>query len=150
MLRAKRDSPDLEGMLAEKIAAAGLPAPQRQSRVPWAGTGRRFRADLLFPDQKLIIEVDGGTWSGGRHTSGAGYDRDCIKQNLALLNGYSTMRYTSRMVRDGTALEFIRRKLNNGVGSELDSGSKDWETFAGVGKKPRKPPAKKSGLALDV
>ena len=48
-----------------------------------------------------------GTWSGGRHTTGAGFRQDCVKYNLASLEGWTVMRFTSDMVKKGLALEQI-------------------------------------------
>lgn len=97
----------LEDSLVARIVEAGLPGPERQCREPWAGTGRRFRGDLCWPDRRVVVEVDGGTWSGGRHTTGSGYARDCVKQNLAHLNGWTVYRVEGGMVRDGRALELV-------------------------------------------
>jgi hypothetical protein len=89
-----------------------LPLPLRQSRKPWEGTGRRFRADFLWESPRLILEVDGGTWSGGRHTRGTGYASDCEKHALAILAGYTVLRATSAHVYHGQALEWVSHFLD--------------------------------------
>ena len=64
---------------------------------------RRFRADFCWPADaiRLIVEVDGGTFARaggkrcflcgeipkGRHSTGAGRERDCEKQALAIIAG---------------------------------------------------------------
>ncbi len=73
---------------------------------------RRFRADFfVYPD--LLIEVEGGVWSGGRgrHTSGAGFTRDCEKYNEAVLRGYRVLRFTTEQVSSGLALDTIIKAL---------------------------------------
>ena len=98
---------DLEDTLVEQVRQAGLPEPERQCRKPWDGTGRRFRGDLCWAEARIVAEVDGGTWSGGRHTTGSGYARDCEKQNLAHLAGWTVYRFDGRMVKDGRALQTL-------------------------------------------
>ena len=71
---------------------------------------RKWRFDIAIPDRKLAIEVDGGTWVGGRHTTGAGFRRDCEKMNAATVQGWRVLRFTSDMVRDG-ALGTIQAAL---------------------------------------
>ena len=73
---------------------------------------RRWRADF-FIEPNLLIEVEGGTWSGGRHTSGVGYRNDCAKYNAAVLGGFKVLRFTADMVRDG-ALSTIEQALKRG------------------------------------
>lgn len=107
----KKPQPDLEGMLLGQIAERGLPAPVRQSNLPWKASGRAFRADFLWPEHRLICEVQGGSYSGGRHTTGAGYERDRVKSVLAQLAGYRVLEVTGRHVRDGSALTWIADAL---------------------------------------
>jgi|SRR5579862_4812020 len=66
---------------------------------------RKYRADFAFPDAKppLLIEIEGGSNSRGRHNRGSGFQRDCEKYNLAAQLGFSILRYTTEMVTCGTA-----------------------------------------------
>ena len=59
----------------------------------------------------LAVEIDGGTWVSGRHTRGAGFERDCEKLNTAVLLGWRVLRFTTGMVLDGRALETILAAL---------------------------------------
>lgn len=61
---------------------------------------RRFKFDLAWPVQKVACELEGGIWSGGRHTRGKGFETDCAKYNLAILNGWQVLRYTSNMLKN--------------------------------------------------
>ena len=97
--------------MALQIRAAKLPAPEREQRlIP----GRQFRCDFVWRDQRLVLEVDGGTWAGGRHTRGSGFQRDCEKTNLLTLEGYRGLRVTEGQVRKGHALEWLRLALAPG------------------------------------
>lgn len=111
---------ELERKFVQQIRKEGLKEPEGQCRSPWPG--RRFRADFCWPEERLIIEVDGGTWKGkfGRHTSGPGYERDCEKRAIAVMNGWRFVNVTSRQIRDGTALEWAGKLL----GSPADTRGK--------------------------
>ena len=66
---------------------------------------RRFRFDYVFLlDNSLIkgiaIEFEGGVWSNGRHIRPLGFIKDCEKYNLATVNGYVVLRFTSECIKD--------------------------------------------------
>ena len=103
--KAKKQSAGSKGeeALAAQLLAAGVGFEREQLLIP----GRRFRFDFLITGSDLVIEVEGGTWSGGRHTSGVGFRSDCVKYNLALELGYRVLRYTTDMVTKGEAIAQI-------------------------------------------
>lgn len=69
-------------------------------------TKRRFRADYYIAKHKLIIEVNGGQFSGGRHNRGGkGYEGDLTKMNIANINGFTYLNYTYQML---IRLEYIQ------------------------------------------
>lgn len=109
--RSHRVHDALEVEFVRQVEERSLPHPERQSRKPWDGTKRLFRADFLWEDARLVLEVDGGTWVGGRHTRGAGYARDCEKLALATINGYTVLKATASHVRDGTAIGWVEALL---------------------------------------
>ena len=75
-------------------------------------TGRRWRFDFAFPGDKLIaVEIEGGTWSGGRHSRGKGMEADMEKYNQASLQGWHVYRFTTAMVQSGAAIDMIRKAL---------------------------------------
>lgn len=90
------------------LAWSGLPAPVAEHRF---APPRRWRFDLAWPERRLAVEVDGGTWIGGRHVTGAGYERDAEKHNAAVLAGWRVLRVTPAMITDGRALAFIEAAL---------------------------------------
>jgi very-short-patch-repair endonuclease len=61
---------------------------------------RKFRFDCSYIDEKVAIELEGGVFRRGRHTSGAGYTADCTKYNLATQCGWLVLRYTSGMLKE--------------------------------------------------
>lgn len=74
---------------------------------------RRWRFDFAWPQQRIALEIEGGTWVGGRHNRGAGYVNDLEKYNTATLLGWRLLRVTPEMVSDGTALLLIEALLDN-------------------------------------
>ncbi len=109
---------DLEALLLEQIAAAGLPMPKTEFRfeslfslTPKLKKPRRWRFDCCWDRLKLLVEVDGATWANGRHNRGAGYESDAEKTNEAGERGWLVLRFTGAMVKDGRAIAQIRRIL---------------------------------------
>lgn len=87
------------------IKAHKLPDPVREHRfVP----DRRWRFDFAWPDRMLAVEVEGGVWNGGRHTRGAGYERDAEKYNRAAILGWRVLRFSTQQVQRGEAVAALR------------------------------------------
>mgnify|MGYP003150479148 FL=1 len=99
---------ELEEEFAAQLDAAGVKYQRELMLIP----NRKFRFDFVIPQTNLVVEVEGGTWRGGRHTSGAGFRKDCEKYNLALEHGWRVLRFTTDMVRKGLALESVVRVLS--------------------------------------
>ena len=61
---------------------------------------RRWRFDFSWPsiNPPIAIEVDGGTFSGGRHTRGKGYSDDQEKRNAATIAGWRVFNITTDML----------------------------------------------------
>jgi hypothetical protein len=97
-----------EMALYTRLEAAGLPVGVGQHRfVP----GRQFRFDRAWPDRMVAAEVQGGIWSGGRHTRGAGVAAECVKFSMAAALGWRVLPLTVEMIEDGTAVALIAQAL---------------------------------------
>jgi very-short-patch-repair endonuclease len=72
---------------------------------------REWRADFAWPEHMVMLEVDGGTFSQGRHTRGKGFEEDCIKRNTATLAGWKVFNVTSALIRSGAAIEWIKQAI---------------------------------------
>ena len=74
---------------------------------------RRWRFDRAHVYSRIGLEIDGGTYTGGRHVTGKGYTRDCEKLNTAAFRGWLIFRLTSDMLRDdpATHLGMIAAKI---------------------------------------
>lgn len=68
---------------------------------------RRWRFDFAFPFQKIAVEIEGGIWTGGSHTRGERFEGDAHKYNAAVKLGWRVLRYSTRMVKDGTAINDV-------------------------------------------
>jgi len=51
----------------------------------------------------LAAEIEGGAWTQGRHTRGAGFLKDMEKYNFASILGWSVLRFTPQQVENGEA-----------------------------------------------
>lgn len=72
---------------------------------------RMWRFDLAWIEQKLAVEIEGGIWTGGRHTRGGGFSGDCEKYNEAVLNGWKILRFHSGMIDNGDGWQMVKRAL---------------------------------------
>lgn len=68
---------------------------------------RRWRFDFAWPDHKVAVEIEGGTWTGGRHTRGGGFEADAEKYLEALMLGWRVIRAPGSMVKSGVALNAV-------------------------------------------
>ena len=109
-----------EDLLAFQLKAVGIPF---EREVVFAKP-RKWRADFVIKDNagtpphfryysrpELLIEIDGGTWTGGRHVTGSGHASDAEKRNAAVLLGYRPLTFTPEQVTSGVALQTIEKAL---------------------------------------
>lgn len=73
--------------------------------------GRKWRIDFAFLNEKIGVEIEGGTWIAGGHNRGKIYELNLIKYNEAAKLGWRVMRYTTNMVTDGTAIADVLEML---------------------------------------
>ena len=95
-----------EDLLAFQLRAVGIPFTREFPFAP----PRKWRADFVIA-HKLLVEIDGGAFSGGRHTTGDGFRRDIEKSNAAVMAGWRVLHFLPEQVVDGSALSTIERAL---------------------------------------
>jgi hypothetical protein len=106
-----------EILLGVQLEQAGIPFEAEYRFHP----SRKWRADFRveddmtwpFPSRYILVEIDGGAFipGGGRHSRGAGVEKDAEKQSAAAILGYRVIRATPHQVEDGRCLAWIRQAL---------------------------------------
>ena len=94
-----------EVLLATHLKACKIDFEQEYKFHP----KRKWRADFLITGTKILVEVEGGIWSGGRHTRGKGYLGDMEKYNEAALLGYTVLRFDTKQVKSGLAIQKLEQ-----------------------------------------
>jgi very-short-patch-repair endonuclease len=103
-LRSQRSY--LEALFEGQIQHHKMPEPVREF------TFRCWRFDFAWPTLKIAVEIDGGTYIGGDHVRGQGYERDCKKNNAAQLEGWVVLRADRNMVGTYEFACVIKRMIN--------------------------------------
>lgn len=76
-------------------------------------SARKWRADYCHEPTKTLIELEGGIYSGGRHSRAAGFLADVEKYNAAAMLGYTVLRLGTGQVDDahvGEIADWVRRQ----------------------------------------
>jgi very-short-patch-repair endonuclease len=93
--RHLRTRSDLERAFLQLCANAGLPKPQVNARLG------AFEVDVLWSDQRLVVELD----AYGTHGSRRSFESDRIRDAALLEAGYRTLRVTGlRLEREPEAV----------------------------------------------
>jgi len=82
----------LEALFERQVHEHGMPEPIREFYF------KGWRFDFAWPTLKIAVEIDGGTYIGGAHVRGKGYERDCKKNNAAQCEGWVVLRADRNMV----------------------------------------------------
>lgn len=98
----------LEAELALQIRALELPEPIREYQ---AIKGRKFRFDFAWLEHRLLVEVNGGTYTKGAHSTGQGIARDYEKIRLGQDCGWKVYPFDGKAIKSGEAVEIIRQAL---------------------------------------
>lgn len=70
-----------------------------------------WRFDFAMPERRFAVEVEGGAWTGGRHTTGTGFHADLLKYEAAQRLGWTVYRCDPAMIKSGRALQTISMLL---------------------------------------
>lgn len=84
----------------------GLPEPVAEYQF---APPRKWRADWCFAEMDVLVEIEGGSWTNGRHTRGLGFEADIVKYAEATCRGWFILRVTPQMVEDGRLFEWLTR-----------------------------------------
>lgn len=104
-----------EARAAREVLEARLALALRANRIEhtreFSLPGRQFRWDFAFPQARLLVEVQGGIWRKGAHSSGVGVTRDCEKAAYAAMHGWRTFGVTAAQIDSGEAVQWINAAL---------------------------------------
>lgn len=74
--------------------------------------GRKYRYDFACTSKRILVEIQGGTYSKGAHARPLGIARDYLKCNLAQRHGWRIYQFDREMITNGTAVQFIAEEFN--------------------------------------
>lgn len=106
----------IEELFAFHAKAEQLPEPTREHRF---APPRRWRFDFAWIDRLIAVEIEGGVWTGGRHTRGSGFESDAEKYNTAALMGWKVFRFTGGMVKSGAAIATVIEAMKETANAEV-------------------------------
>lgn len=99
-----------EDLFESQIKERNLPKFEREIKlIP----GRQFRFDFVNEYYCIAIEIQGAVFVKGAHSTGVGITRDCEKQTLAILEGYTVFHFTTGQVKEGKAIEWLSNYFVN-------------------------------------
>jgi very-short-patch-repair endonuclease len=75
---------------------------------------RKYRSDFAFVDNRLLVEVQGGTWVSGRHNRASAMAAEYERHNTLTLAGWRILYFTADQVHAGTAIKTILAALKCG------------------------------------
>lgn len=88
--------------------AEGLPIPVKEYRF---ANERRWRIDYAWPKQKIALEVEGGVWTGGRHTRGKGFLGDMEKYNALTAHRWRLIRVVPKELQTINTINQLKQML---------------------------------------
>lgn len=72
---------------------------------------RKWKFDFVIDRTDIAVEVEGGIYQRGRHTTGKGFTEDCVKYSEAGAIGWRVLRFTTEQVVKGYAIDCIKRAI---------------------------------------
>ncbi len=73
---------------------------------------RKWRFDYAIPSHKIALEVEGGVWTGGRHTRPQGFLGDIEKYNAGTLLGWRIFRVTPDELCRTKTLNLLKQAIS--------------------------------------
>jgi len=74
-------------------------------------SSRKWRFDFAIPSHKIAVEIEGGIWTGGRHTRGQGFIDDMEKYNEAAILGWRVLRFQPKEADNGALRSTVYRAV---------------------------------------
>lgn len=96
-----------EALLESHLNALNIPFTREFKFHPQ----RKWQADFRIDGMPILVEVEGGVFSNGRHTRGEGYTKDCEKYSAAAVNGWFVIRGTTAQIKAGLVIQWIEKLI---------------------------------------
>jgi very-short-patch-repair endonuclease len=68
--------------------------------------------DYAWPEYKVALEIEGGVWTGGRHSNPSGFVGDMEKYNALACAGWRLIRIEPKGLLKASTVELIRAALS--------------------------------------
>ena len=91
------------------LSISGLPSPVQEHKFH---PERKWRFDYAYPDKKVAIEIDGGTWNNGAHVRPIHYQSDCEKFNEAAILGWRVLKFIPQELNSMKTVDKIKKALD--------------------------------------
>ena len=118
----KGDELTAKEILEIEMRENGIPDPGKEYQF---AKPRKWQFDYCWMKERVALEFDGGVFARkgakmcpvcrqipkGGHSTGKGYENDREKDFEAQMLGWVIIRVSAAMVRDGRAIKFIERAL---------------------------------------
>lgn len=88
------------------LDALSIPRPHREYLFH---DTRDWRMDYAWPEQKIALEVEGGVFTGGRHTRGVGFMNDMEKYNAAAVMGWRIIRVVPTQLCKTETIQMLKK-----------------------------------------
>ena len=102
-----------EHLLSVQLEQAGIPFEREYLFAK--RMKRKWRADFLIHGldhmTHLLVEIDGATWSLGRHNRPSSIAKEFEKGAAAAILGFRVIHCTTEQVNDGTCFTWIQQAL---------------------------------------
>jgi len=108
-VKSEKAPNEFEAKLAKELKTLKIDFEQEFKFHP----DRKWKADFHLIDKKILVEVEGGIWIGGRHTRGKGYLGDLEKYNAATMMGFQVIRFSTDQVKSGHAIQQIEKMVGD-------------------------------------
>lgn len=108
--KAAADTPKHDVVFFALLKSCGLPLPRPEYHFH---EERLWRADYAWEAQRILLEVEGGIWTQGRHVRGKGYKGDMQKYTAAALDWWRVFRVEPDELSTMATIELLKKAFEN-------------------------------------
>lgn len=97
-------------IFAQTCEQFGLPKPVAEFK--WHPT-RKFRADYAWPEHRVLLELQGGVYTFGKHGRGSGIVKDMEKVSEASALGWLTIQILPKDLMSVKTTNYVKQAIAN-------------------------------------